>query len=708
MEDQSKTKEQLIEELHELRARYRELEALRPGETVEEALRKSNQRLDLLAETAGILLESESPQEVIDVLCRKVMALLKCDAFFNYLVDHELKRLHLNACGGIPQEDIRKMEWLDYGVGLCGRSARDGMRLVLENLQDVDDQYTALVRPYGVQSYACHPLISQGRVLGTLSFCRRADTGFTEDELSIMKSVADQVAIAVDRKLSSEIVARSERKFREIFENAHDAIFLMQEDTTVFDCNPAAADVLRCEKSAIVGKKPVAWSPPDQSDGVDSKLRAAELLEMITRVNALCFEWLCQRPDGSRFDASIMVSKFELDGKTVFLGILRNISEKKMAEDALRASEARFRSLVETTSDWIWEIDANDSYTYSSPNVGEYLGYRPEEVIGKTPHDFLAPGAKGKFRSRFGVCKELKKPFFSFEKKCVHKNGATVIIDTSGVPIFTRDGSFSGYRGIDRDITRRIKLEARLTQAQKMEVVGQLASGIAHDYNNIIMAIKGYVNILLPKMDRDQDGSKYLRRVDVLAERANMLTQDLMTFSRKKVSTPKPNDLNQLVRNMKNVLKWLVGDRIGFRISLHDGVLLIKSVSGQIEQLLVNTVTNARDATPKGGLITVVTAFVDGESVLFKPDGSAGNKGYALLSISDNGIGMDEATKMKIFEPFFTLKEIGKGTGLGLAVVYGVVENHGGFINVDSRPGTGTTFNVYLPLLGFAEEPPVS
>ncbi|MEA5113190.1 MAG: PAS domain S-box protein [Geobacteraceae bacterium] len=666
---------------------------------VEEELHKSNQRLDLLVETARILLESDSPEEVVALLCSKVMAFLKCDTFFNYMVDHDLQRLHLNACAGIPEEDIRKMEWLDYGVGLCGCSARDGSRLVVENLQDVDDQYTALVRPFGIRAYACHPLISQGRVLGTLSFCTRSKSSFTDDDLSVMKSVADQVAIALDRKLSSELISRSEKKFREIFENAHDAIYLMREDSTIFDCNPATAVVFRCEKSELVGKKPTDWSPPVQPDGTDSRRKAAELLDSLSQGNALCFEWLHLRPDGTQFEASVVVSGFELNDTMIFVGILRDISDRKRAEEALRASETRFRSLVETTSDWIWEVDENERYTYASPNVFEYLGYRPEEMIGKTLHDFLIPGAKGNFLSWFRTCKEMKKPFFSLEKKCLHKDGATVIIDTSGVPIFKLDGDFSGFRGIDRNITERKKLEQRLSQAQKMEVVGQLASGIAHDYNNIIMAIKGYVNILLSKENVDQESGKYLNRVDALAERAKKLTHDLMSFSRKKVSSPKPNDLNHIVRNMKNILKWLIGDRIGFRMSLHQGALLIMSVSGQIEQILINIVTNARDATPKGGMIKVSTSFVDGYSFPFKSEGYAEEHGYALLSISDTGIGMDEVTRLRIFEPFFTLKEIGKGTGLGLAVVYGVVENHGGFINVDSKPDAGTTFNIYIPLI---------
>ncbi|MBP1752941.1 MAG: domain S-box [Geobacteraceae bacterium] len=679
-------------------------EVITERKRVEEALQKSNQRLDLLAETAGMLLESDSPQEVIDSLCRKVLAYLECDSFFNYIVDYERHRLHLNACGGIPDKDVQKMEWLDYGVGLCGCSARDGIRLVVENLQGMEDQYTALVRPFGIQAYACHPLISQGRVLGTLSFCTRTKSHFTENELSLMKSVAEQVAIAIDRKLSSERTSRSEKKFREIFENARDAIFLMNEDSSVLDCNPAASALFKCEKIRLVGEKLYDFSPSVQPDGSGSKTKAAGFLNSVLQDITQCFEWVYLRPNGSQFEASVVVNSFELDGTLTMLAILRDISDRKRTEEALRESETRFRALVETTSDWIWEVDKDEIYTYSSPKVHDYLGYTPTEVSGKTLYDFMVPEGIPNIRNKFNACKEERRPFLALEKESLHKNGNIVIIETSGVPVFDKDGIFSGYRGIDRNITERKMLEQKFLQAQKMEAVGQLANGIAHDFNNIIMAIKGYVNLLLPRMDCHPEGSQFMKRMGALAERAGTLTQDLLAFSRKKGFKPQPNDLNLIVKRMKNILRWLIGDEIAFKMSLHRGVLLIMAVSGQIEQLLINVVTNARDATPEGGLITVSTSFVDRDSVLFKPDEYADVGDYALLSISDTGIGMDNMTRLKIFEPFFTLKEVGKGTGLGLAVVYGVVKHHGGFINVSSKQGGGTTFNIYIPLIDVGRE----
>jgi signal transduction histidine kinase len=183
---------------------------------VEEGLYRSNQRLDLLAAMASQLLRSDSPQKTVVFLCRRVLEFLECDVFFNYLLDDQEQRLYLNAYSGIREEDVARMQWLDFGVGLCGCSARDGVRLVVNNLQETDDQYSALVKPFGITAYACHPLISHGRTLGTLSFCSRSRTDFSDDDLALMKTVADHVAIAMERKKAGEQLKQRQEQLEEL------------------------------------------------------------------------------------------------------------------------------------------------------------------------------------------------------------------------------------------------------------------------------------------------------------------------------------------------------------------------------------------------------------------------------------------------------------------------------------------------------------
>jgi CheY-like chemotaxis protein len=234
-------------------------------------------------------------------------------------------------------------------------------------------------------------------------------------------------------------------------------------------------------------------------------------------------------------------------------------------------------------------------------------------------------------------------------------------------------------------------------QAQKMEAVGQLAGGIAHDFNNILTAIIGYQHLLLERLE-DEKSRYFSQQVTKLAEKASSLTVNLLAFSRKQPVKPKLIDLNDTILNVVKILKRLIGEDIEFHSILREGLLNIRAVSGHIEQVQMNLATNARDAMPDGGMLTVRTDVteIEGDNVIATGNFTAGK--YAVISVSDTGTGMDEETQKKIFEPFFTTKEVGKGTGLGLATVYGIIRQHEGFINVYSEPVEGTTFRIYLPL----------
>jgi PAS domain S-box-containing protein len=385
--------------------------------------------------------------------------------------------------------------------------------------------------------------------------------------------------------------------------------------------------------------------------------------------------------------------------------ISSDITVRKWNENALRHSEARFRSLVETTSDWIWEIDENSIYTYASPKIRDLLGYEPEEVIGKTPFDLMHPEDAQRLTEEFKAIRAARKSFSGLENVNLHKDGNLVTIETSGVPIFDANGRFCGYRGIDRDVTERKKLEQKYLHAQKMEAVGQLAGGIAHDFNNILTAIIGYEHLLLGRIE-DEKSRHYAEQVITLSEKAASLTRDLLTFSRKQTIYPKPLDLNNVIEKAGKLLKRLIGDDIEFRSILHEGSLPVTAVANQIEQVLMNLAMNARDAMPNGGSLTVRTDVTEIDSYFVRTHGYGEPGKYALLSVSDSGTGMDEQTRSRVFEPFFTTKEVGKGTGLGLATAYGIIKQHNGYINVYSEPGEGTTFRIYLPLVetGAGEE----
>jgi PAS domain S-box-containing protein len=390
--------------------------------------------------------------------------------------------------------------------------------------------------------------------------------------------------------------------------------------------------------------------------------------------------------------------------------------ERKRAEEALRESKERFMALIESTSDWIWEVNENAVYTYASPKVKGLLGYEPEDIIGKTPFDLMTPEDTKRVAAEFGAIAEARKLFDRLENENLHKDGRILVIETSGVPIFDANGNFRGYHGIDRDITKRKqvqeerkKLEAQLSQAQKMEAIGTLAGGVAHDFNNLLTVIIGNAQLALMDVIKDESLRKGIEEVKKAGDKASFLTRQLLAFSRKQVIKPEVLDLNEEINETKKMFKRLIGEDIEFQTVLEPELWKVYADPGQINQVIMNLAVNARDAMyacadtvagrPQGGKLTIETANTDLDGNYFRKHGIEGEKPghYVMLALSDTGSGMDKEIQKHIFDPFFTTKEVGKGTGLGLSTVYGIVKQNNGFIWVYSEPGQGTTFKVYLP-----------
>lgn len=241
-------------------------------------------------------------------------------------------------------------------------------------------------------------------------------------------------------------------------------------------------------------------------------------------------------------------------------------------------------------------------------------------------------------------------------------------------------------------------IERQLRQAQKLEAVGTLAGGIAHDFNNILTAIIASASLMQRAIDETSPLRRQLDRIFAACERATALTQSILAYSRKQISKPVPNNLNQIIENLNKLLTRLIPEHIEFKTSLADANLSIMADSGQIEQALLNLVANSVDAMPAGGNMLIKTELA--VNLEFQDADGYGKTGnYAILTVADNGVGMDANTRERVFEPFFTTKEVGKGSGLGLAMVYGIVRQHEGFISVSSEPGKGTAFKIYLPLI---------
>ena len=375
------------------------------------------------------------------------------------------------------------------------------------------------------------------------------------------------------------------------------------------------------------------------------------------------------------------------------------LQERKQAEDALRKSEAQFRQL---SSQFNALLDAiPDSITLQSPDLKVLWANnsaaarqqrKPEELVGLHCYEFW---------KRIKPCDNcpVQKSFRTGEAAlAIITAPEGRIWELRSIPV-KEDGIVVNVIEVGRDITEQQELEAKYLQAQKMESIGTLAGGIAHDFNNILTAIIGYGEFALMKMAADDPHRSNISSILEAANRAAHLTRELLLFSRKQVGERKPVDLNEVIRSGEKFLRRVIGEDIEFKVTLHDHPIMVNADSHQLEQVLMNLATNARDALPEGGTfsVTVGLTTLGEEFIAAHSYGAPGP--YALITAEDNGKGMDNETRKHVFEPFFTTKEIGKGTGLGLAVAYGIIKQHEGYISVQSAPDRGTTFMLYLPVI---------
>ncbi len=377
---------------------------------------------------------------------------------------------------------------------------------------------------------------------------------------------------------------------------------------------------------------------------------------------------------------------------------LRTAAEQKRMELELVASEKNLAEAQKIARLGSWEYDLERDEELRSDEFFRILGVSPRKGgrADDSIFDYIHPDDRETVREKITETLEKGMPYDA-EYRIIRPDGAVRVLHARGVTMEGATGKTARFVGTAMDITERKKLERQYLQAQKMEVVGQLAGGIAHDFNNILTAIIGFQHLLHDRLN--DDGAKHFsRQVTMLAEKASFLTRDLLAFSRKQPMNPKPLDLNENIQKLGKLLERLIGEDVELRLNLQEGKLPLMAVSGHLEQVFMNLATNARDAMPGGGLLTIKTESVHIDEDFVRVYGYGAPGEYALVSVSDTGCGMDEETRMKVFEPFFTTKEVGKGTGLGLSTAYGIIRKHGGFLSVYSEPGEGSTFRIYLPL----------
>lgn len=480
----------------------------------------------------------------------------------------------------------------------------------------------------------------------------------------------------------------SEKRYRRLFESAKDGILILDADSgKVVDANPFLLQLLGYTYDAIYGQ--YIWELGVFKDIAASKeaFKTLQNNEYI-RYEDLPLETLHGQPIAVEFVSNVYL----VDHNKVIQCNIRDITTRKLAE----IERKRLTAAIEQTGDTVVITDSHGSIQYVNPAFERTTGYSSEEVVGQNPR-ILQSGSQD-----ISFYQNLWNTIASgliwsgiMVNKC--KSGKFYTQETTISPIRDPSGQIVNYVAVNRDTTERLHLTAQLQQAQKMEAVGLLAGGVAHDYNNMLSVILGYTELALNKVDKSESLHADLEEIYKAAIRSTEITRQLLAFARKQIINPKVLNLNQSVQSMLKMLERLIGENITLIWKPEVGLYPIRIDPTQIDQLLANICFNARDAISDIGRVIIETKNVVIDAVYCAHNIGFEPGEFVLLTVSDDGCGMDKETLNHIFEPFYTTKGIGQGTGLGLSTVYGVVKQNNGFINVYSEPGNGTIFKIYLP-----------
>ena len=646
-----------------------------------------------LSQTIAFTLD---PQTVISKLADAALQQTDADEVSILLPTSDGKELYVAAVRGENRERLLG-ERVPLDQGISGWVVRERAPLVLDGEVN-DERFHALWPHPEIRSAISVPMQVANKLVGTINInALDRPRPFTLGQMKALTILASTAAAALESASLYKQVQHAEQNYRSIFENAVVGIFRATPDATRFvSVNPVMAQMFGYESPAEMVQSVVDVTP---QLGLDPA-RREEALTLLRKQGVLeNFETRVRRKDGSEIWTSANVRALrDAEGEFAYFdGIVQDITERKRAEDALRESEERYRDLVENAHDIIYSHDLKGRYT-SMNRAGEQItGYTREEALALDLTKTVAPEYLEKTREMLRK-KLAGEKVTAYEMEIIAKDGHRITVEANTKLVF-QNGVPVGVQGIARDVTERKQLEEQLRQSQKMEAIGQLAGGVAHDFNNLLTAINGYSGLALQRIDDNHPLKGYLEEIRKAGDRAANLTRQLLAFGRKQILQPLPINLNDVVTDMNKMLRRLIGEDIEFNAKLNPALKKIKADPGQIEQVLVNLVVNARDAMPQGGNLTIETLGVDLDQDYAGRHVGVVPGSYVMLAVSDTGTGMDEDTRARIFDPFFTTKEEGKGTGLGLSTVYGIVKQSGGNIWVYSEIGHGTTFKVYLPEL---------
>jgi len=523
--------------------------------------------------------------------------------------------------------------------------------------------------------------------------------------MSRPSSQHDGASPALSAKTMAEVLLS-----RDLLESIPDAIVAVDREGTILQVNSQVQALFGHTRNELIGQKVEILVPErlrSQHHGHREDFAAAPKIRRM----GTGLDLYGRRRNGSEFPVEISLSPVSVEGGVIVLSAIRDISDRKrIEEDLRRANEelhertaeqigeyrAKLAAIIDSSEDAIISKGLDGTITSWNKGAERIYGYAPEEVVGKHI-SILAPDDRP--NEIPAILRKIARGESTehYESVRIAKDGRRLNVSITVSPLRDAAGEIVGASAIARDITAQRRAEDQLRQSQKMEAIGRLAGGVAHDFNNVLGIINACTEFLRDRIDPESQPSLYVENIKKAIERGAALTRQLLAFSRKQVVQPVILDLNDRLRDISKLLRPLMGDDVEILVAPRAQLAVVEADPSQLDQIVVNLAVNARDAMPHGGRFILETDTVEFDQHFADQHQPLSAGKYVMLAVSDTGSGMDRTTLSRIFEPFFTTKEQGKGTGLGLATVYGIAKQSGGHIWVYSEPGRGTTFKVYLP-----------
>jgi PAS domain S-box-containing protein len=664
-----------------------------------------------LAKLGQNLNSATSPAEAARIIRAVADDLFHWDVFTLDLYAAEQDKIHEILSADTDQEGrrfdipvaIRPLE----PSGMARRIIAHGAELILREEPFI---MPADVVPIGdtsrpSASLMLAPIRNRTKVIGVLSIQSYTLRAYSRADLNTLQTLADHCGGALERIRAEQALRDSEQHFRELFEGSPDAVFVEDFNGTVLDLNPAACRLHGATRRDLIGKSVSDLIPPERREEAvrDFKALVEGRLEQIE--GASCAQ------DGRVVPVEIRGGRVNYAGGEAMLLHVRDITDRKLAEAALRSSEMLFHSVWENSVDGMRLTDEKGNIVAVNDAFCKLVSLSREELEGKPFTVIFAESEQtGPMLEKF--VRRFRERVIEPPRECrfTLRNGNVVMLEETSSFVELR-GQPPMLLGLFRDVTAQKRLEAQLRQSQKMEAIGQLAGGVAHDFNNILTVIQGHASLLVAGGSLTGVSARSAQQISQAAERAASLTRQLLAFSRRQVMQPRQLDMNEVVANMTKMLGRILGEDIALQLNYSPQPVRVQADAGMMEQVLLNLAVNSRDAMPRGGLLAIKISAVEVDAHRLAEHSERRTGRFVCLSVIDTGCGIPPENLRRIFEPFFTTKEVGKGTGLGLATVYGIVKQHQGWIEVESEPGKGTAFQVFLPCsVGAGEstaQPPV-